>query len=557
MSNYLNSEDSRDFIKKFKKWTSIHIYDICSLKKIIEDNKISNKILVESLEMLADASVFNYYSIEAIRELELHLRTIIFLIEVICRCEIRIPHDLKEKIYAQLVKFAEKHFQITEIYEQGFNNVFRAPFEDFNAQSKLTTPPDFAISNDEKFYKDGKRNYNIDFLLLYLRDTLHCIRDDENKFSEVWRRIKELLRIILGITPALVKKGISHGADLPIDNGVGLLFKQLQGVFGWKYPISSWYYEWRTLLELHFNIQNFLQERSLPSKYGESLLLECLWYCVTKSWSNPISQSESLTNMKHFVNNLLGMEPLAFPHSIWFGALDIAQELSVKTQKDSTLDICYNLALESLQKAPSSFIRFKAIEVLIKLSKRNKLFYNIVNDELENYKQSLDPVEGLRLHYMIGTIREKSSQDAGDLKGKGKIITTDVLTNFDNSISTIVNAELSCPLTSERMNFQKILSCCKNYISSETFQRIINDNKPCPFCRKIIDLNSVISLPQSEICQGIYNYLPKDDNINDVQDYDKNISNESSDDEAINISKLKFKQKFRRSDSTIRKSFKT
>ncbi|KAF0450244.1 TPR-like protein [Gigaspora margarita] len=166
--------------------------------------------------------------------------------------------------------------------------------------------------------------------------------------------------------------------------------------------------------------------------------------------------------------------------------------LSVKTQKDSTLDLCYYLTLESLQKAPSSFIRFKAIE-------------------------SLDPVEGLRSHYMIEAIREKSSQDAGDLKGKGKIITTDNLTstpNSDNSISMIVNTELSCPLTLEYLKFQKILSCCKNYISSEALQRIINDNnKSCSFCRKIIDLNSVISLPQSEICQRICNYSPKDDNI--------------------------------------------
>ncbi|KAF0407560.1 peptidase c14 [Gigaspora margarita] len=133
------------------------------------------------------------------------------------------------------------------------------------ADSSTTTSPDLSNSNDSKIYKDGKRNYNIDFLLLHLRDTLHCMRNDENKFLEVWRRIRELLHIILGITPGLAKKGISHGVDLPIDSGIELLFKHLQGAFTWKYPISSWYYEWRTLLELNFNIENFLQECSLPS----------------------------------------------------------------------------------------------------------------------------------------------------------------------------------------------------------------------------------------------------------------------------------------------------
>ncbi|KAF0437063.1 anaphase promoting complex subunit CDC27 [Gigaspora margarita] len=286
-----------EFIEKFKKWTNIH--NIYSLKKIlenIENNKISKNILVNSLELLADSSVFKYYSIEIISELELHLRTLVSLIE--------------------LGKFAEIHFRSTEVNEQGFNKVFIPQFDNFNPSSKSTTSPDLANSNDSKIYKDGKRNYNIDFLLLHLRDTLHCMRDDENKFLEVWRRIKELLRIILGVTPGLIKKGVSHGADLPIDSGIELLFKHLQGAFTWKYPISSWYYECRTLLELHFNIQNFLQECSLPSKYGESLMLECLWHCVSKSWSNAISQSESLTNKKQFVNNLLGMEPLAFPYSL-------------------------------------------------------------------------------------------------------------------------------------------------------------------------------------------------------------------------------------------------
>ncbi|CAG8825289.1 24358_t:CDS:1, partial [Gigaspora rosea] len=208
------------------------------------------------------------------------------------------------------------HFRSTEVNEQGFDNVFRSKFEDFNPSPKSTTLPDLAISNEGKVYKDVKRNYNIDFLLLHLRDTLHCMRDDEDKFLEVWRRTKDLLRKILCITPGLIKIGISHGANLLIDNGIELLFKNLQETFKWKYPISSWYYEWRTLLELNFNNQNFLQECSLPPNYGENLLLECLWHCVSKSWSIQISNSEFLTNKKHFVNNLLGMEPLAFPHSL-------------------------------------------------------------------------------------------------------------------------------------------------------------------------------------------------------------------------------------------------
>ncbi|CAG8691526.1 14349_t:CDS:2, partial [Cetraspora pellucida] len=542
-----------DLIKKFKKWSSTH--DIYSLKKIIKDNKISHKTLIDSIELLADSSVFKYYSIEVISELELHLRTLVSLIEVICKSEIRIRHDLREKIYAELGKFAEIHFRSTEVNEEGFNKVFKSKFEDFNPHS-----------SDSKIHKDGKRNYNIDFLLLHLRDTLHCIKDDENKFLDIWNRSKALLYMILGMTPGLVRTGTSHGVYLPISN-VQLLFKHLQEAFNWKYPISSWYYEWRTLLELHFNIQNFLQECSLSLKYGESLLLECLWHCVSKSWPNSISQSETLINKKHFVNNLLGMEPIAFPHTLWFGALDIAQDLISKTQRDSTLGICYYLALESLQKAPSSFISFKATEVLIKLSKRNLLFYSIIENDFKDYKHSLDSGKGINFHHMIEAIHVKVSQDEklvgtngnniNNLKKKGKAIATYnlispyTITSSDNFISDIVTTELSCPITYQIPSNFQILPC-EHSISPEALQRIINKtSKPtCPLCRKIIDLNSVINLPQSAIYQGIRNYLSEENNNNVVQDYNKNISDAISDDEEINMSKLKSQKKIKASDST-------
>ncbi|CAG8677830.1 39537_t:CDS:2 [Gigaspora margarita] len=490
-------------------------------------------MIVESIKQLADSSVFDYYSIETISELELHLRTLVSLIEVICKSEIRIRHELREKIYAQLKNFAEIHFRSTEVNEQGFNKVFRTKFEDFNPSPKSRTLPDLAISNEDKVYKDVK---------------------------QVWRRTKELLRKILGITPGLIKTGISHGANLLIDNGIELLFKNLQETFTWKYPISTWYYEWRTLLELNFNIQNFLQECSLPPNYGESLLLECLWHCVSKSWSIPISNYESFTNKKHFINNLLGMEPLAFPHSLWFGALDIAQELITKTQRDSTLGICYYLALESLQKAPSSFIHFKAKEVLIKLSKRKILFYNIIENDFNNYKQSLDPVKMLKSHQMIEAIREKSFYDEklvdtnksniNDSKKKGKAITTDSLASpraiilSSDSISDIIITELCCPITYQISKTYQILSCCKNFISPEALQRIIDKKSQpiCPLCRKTIDLNSLINLPQSEIFRGIHNRFIEDNY--DVQDHNQNTFNEDIDEE-INISKLKSQQKFR------------
>ncbi|CAG8481802.1 10876_t:CDS:2, partial [Dentiscutata heterogama] len=395
--------------------------------------------IFESIKLLADSSVFDYYSIETISELELHLRTLVSLIEVICKSEIRIRHDLREKIYAQLGKFAEIHFRSTEVNEQGFNKVFKSEFEDFNLPSKSTTLPDLAISNESKIYKDGKR-----------------------------------------ITPGLVKTGISHGADLPINsNGIELLFKNLQEAFTCKYPISSWYHEWRTLLELHFNIQSFLQECKLSSEYGENLLLECLWH--------------------------------------------------------------------------------RAIEVLIKLSQRKMIFYNIIENDFKTYKKLLDSVKGLKSHHMIEAIREKSFYDhklvdisknyIGNLKEQRNDITTDSLASpraiiiSNDSISDIIIEELSCPITYQISKSYQILSCCKHFISPDALQRIIDKRAQpnCPLCREIIDLNSLINLPQSATLQGIQNHLAEDNYSNAVQEHNQNISNENNDEE-INISKLKSQQ---------------
>ena len=64
---------------------------------------------------------------------------------------------------------AEIHRKTTQVVEEGLQNNFRSNFDQFNQHDD---------NEDEKIIIKG-RNYNVDFLLIHLRDTLHCLRDEK------------------------------------------------------------------------------------------------------------------------------------------------------------------------------------------------------------------------------------------------------------------------------------------------------------------------------------------------------------------------------------------
>ncbi|PKY19550.1 hypothetical protein RhiirB3_495079 [Rhizophagus irregularis] len=167
-----------------------------SLKLLFEDmqNEFSNKILIDSLIALADPTPFNlYYSKETINRLELQLRTWVAVLERICFSPIRLTKEFRDKIYNSLAKFAEIHQKTTQIIKGSENN-----FE-------------FNLNRNESV-----RNYNIDFLLIHMRDTLNSLRDDETWFQEIIRKIKESLKVALNIVPGVLSS--TPGATIPNDN---------------------------------------------------------------------------------------------------------------------------------------------------------------------------------------------------------------------------------------------------------------------------------------------------------------------------------------------------
>ncbi len=172
-------EKAKELIKELAE--AKHLY---ALKLLFEDfqNKFSSKVLTDSLFALADPASFNlYYSKESVTMLELHLRAWIAILEKICFFPIRLTKELRDTVYNSLTKFAGIHKKTTQLMEEIKNS--------------------FDSKDDKNAIK--MRNYNIDFLLIHLRDTLYSLRDEETEetwFQESLRRTRDVLKNVLSIT---------------------------------------------------------------------------------------------------------------------------------------------------------------------------------------------------------------------------------------------------------------------------------------------------------------------------------------------------------------------
>src|ERR1043165_7257747 len=279
-------------------------------------------------------------------------------------------------------------------------------------------------------------NYNIDFLLIHLRDTLHSLHDDETWFEEILRRVKDILKAALGVTSTT---GISINDNSSILN----MLSQLRQGLSFKYPVASYYVDWRIMLIIQHNIIRWSSgsEKVISKKFGEMILMEYFWSYVEREWIHITAKSmldsqtkfdeisskliKALNNTGRFLNNIAGNEPLALPHILWFGILDLAHNLIQKSTRTATHGLCYYLAIESLNKAPSSFIQFKATEILLHLYKINNELFSIVNLDFDQYikKLSENNYSSKKFQNLLSFVKEKYLKDLeiiNDDTGKGK-----------------------------------------------------------------------------------------------------------------------------------------
>ncbi|CAG8633922.1 759_t:CDS:2 [Funneliformis caledonium] len=485
-----------------------------TLKLLFENqqHQFSSQVLVDSLENFANPLLFNHHSKEIMTRLEFHLRAWAAVLEQICFSQIVLCKVLRDKIYNSLAKFAEFHRKNIQVVEEGFNSI----------------KPKFILSNqqyDEVNKRIKKHNYNIDFLLIHLRDTLHSLRDDETWFQEILRRTKELLKTVLNIAPGITSN-VAPGVALPNDNcSILSMLTQLRQGLSFKYPVANYYIDWRIMLIIQHNIFIWSEsdEKIIGRKFGERILMEYLWSYSEREWNNVVDKSildsqtkldevsnkliKNLRNTGSFLNDLAGNEPLALPDMLWFGILDLAQNLIQKSSQPTIYGLCYYLAIETLNKAPNSFIQFKAIEILLYLQNINESF-SIIKLDFDEYAQKLyenNSVDSLEsFQNLLEFVKEKCHEDIG--KGKEKCFDqntyfkqVEILDSF-NIIDVIAN-EMTCIISHEPEDHLCILKC-QHVTSLNNLNKL--KQKECPICREKFENSDIRFLLQNTIYKNLY-----------------------------------------------------
>ncbi|CAG8696927.1 16390_t:CDS:1, partial [Gigaspora margarita] len=352
--------------------------NLIEFKQLLEDFKIKlpNNILIEALRSFLNTPEQEFYGKDGDNPayFELYLRTLMAVLERVCYTSFVLKQGFHDQLYNKLKDFVERHYRMTHVFTHGIYGLS----DEFQHNT---------INIESRRFP----NYNINFLLIHLRDTLHSLNNDEPCSIEILDRAKKILNLLTSLTVTVAHSGPQLTVVAEI------FFKSMGEIFSFKYPIAKWYSKWRELLFIRYLIEISNQELSTDKlrHFKEISLLDL----ISQHILNQISEqgtstiekfSEYLHNKKEFLNLITKKEPIAPPYSLWFGMLDLVQNIIHKTTQKITLVFCYYLGLRSLQKSPSSFIQFKSLEILLYLSYRERgLFGELVKNEIDVYKESL------------------------------------------------------------------------------------------------------------------------------------------------------------------------
>ncbi|PKC17722.1 TPR-like protein [Rhizophagus irregularis] len=489
---------------------------ISNPKSLLKLNKLASeqpnqwtvRSLVRALEKLCDTKCYTYTSNDTAIILELHLRTFASVLEAFIQSPAVLGRELREKLYKQLVEFNNIHNNISTVMEQGLNKTWRGTLRNLNV-------PDVELQTS-----GIKRNYNIFFLLIHLRDTLHSLSDDETRFREGWRRFKDFFKGILGMAPAVL-------TPIPADSASILTsWNKMRDAFGFKVPVSSWYKDWRLLLMLQQTLDSSYQEAGNHNlkKFGERMILEFLWFHIKKiiseltpSKDDDFEFSKILNNKKRLFAELYGMEPLSYPHTFWFGILDLAESVCASSTRSITLSLCYYLALESLNHAPNTFVRFKAIEILLSLQHRRKDWFVVVDADLKECGNKFQDQKKSKFFGLVDGVkyklvsREKLMKSCGisnNLDDDFPAFTTTDIDRSGPSILSLLAQEMLCPVMLQITDQFYGLSC-GHVISKgafniyKSYRSRKGKNLICSICRTVINEESLTLLPQTSTLNAL------------------------------------------------------
>ncbi|CAG8516089.1 22616_t:CDS:2 [Gigaspora margarita] len=450
--NNIKTEDPNSFLGNLENFENLRY-----LNYLVENYKLSDKKLIEALELLSDPSLFKVYKKNIIVRLELHLRTCKAILEVVTYFAITLEYELRDKFNNSLNNFANIYYEI------------------INHKSENT-------------YMNYK-NYNINFLLIHLRDISRSTK--LNNTFDIKVTLDKVLQNNYSTKKFLKKEEITKFDEANSCNQI--------------------LYE---LLSLNYSL-NFTNNTiyKVLQYYKEDYLFEFIWKYTYLSIEHNVETkfdiSKILNNQEEFIEILNGKGLANPPATLLFGILDFAQNLCKKTTHVVTLVYSYFLGIEALQKSNCAYIWFKSVELLLYLSSKEPgLFQELVQNKINNFK-TLNNSQEFKdiLQYVTRKLElEDEFLKNLNLTKNEKIFVQNFTT--EKSIKLLIEIvidRLSCPVTRKITGDFFILLCSHSISHQFKIQ-----NFKCPFCKADIESDSIYNLSQNAILRGLCKFIEQD-----------------------------------------------
>src|SRR6185312_6428873 len=375
--------------------------NIYALKYVLEHrgDSVSVEMLDTAVKSLYSQEFDEVFSGETAIKFEWQLRIIVTILELMCQNKCQFTHPFIDGIR-----------QATSKYKNAYSAIMQYGGE--------TLKPNFSGSNElDKTITSFKCNYNSRYLLKLIKNTLNTACSVENQYQTNIDQAIAALKGLLVAVPGLAKVGIKiiMGVEVPLgDFNIERSWKYFTEAFYVEPSGKPWYTTWRRLVILQDSLDKWYnQESAISTNFKERVLLEYLWYHVSLCYAENATENQDISD------------------ELWFGILDITQQLVQKTFSTTTQAICYYIVLDSLSNANTEFIQFKSIEVLLSLEAKNNELFVTTPDIFgcdEKYiprlvsiyyylKEKLEVESKMILKYSL-TVNVQSSKQQD--KGKGK-----------------------------------------------------------------------------------------------------------------------------------------
>ena len=318
---------------------------------------LSTSTLIRVLDVLINAGSFDPNAQYVSFELELHLRCLVAALRVLAaygsfNCSGYLTFDLLGRLYSSLAKWAQ----------------FLVP----RGQSLYQT-----------IYAGSVKNYNNEFLIVHARDLIASVSSDRDLMVQTVTNISAGLHIPSVIS--LLSPLTQINATLPT------MPTMLQPSLKRRVTPSAWYDDYRAVQNMLLNLRLFLEFNARENTKGlvreavESL--ETFWndsktyfdMVVSELVKNDVNKSNAIKGLENGTFPALEAEatqndeaidspPIARTGHFAFALLDLIQQ-SIRPGSPRRFDDSIRLAMYVVKNAAHSFLRRKALEVLLSIGK--------------------------------------------------------------------------------------------------------------------------------------------------------------------------------------------